>query len=103
MSYVWEKFQDKTVSKNIYKKSHTFFWAPCGRYQYIRHLLLNPKLQRKAMSFNNHISSHKTLKDRALTTVFKEQPLALLESAKNVTQPVQTEGKKFNNYFMISN
>ena len=67
MSHLWKKFQDEIEHhRKFTKKAPNFVWAPCGRYQDITHLLLNPKLPTNAMGFNNHNLSNKTLKHRAL-------------------------------------
>ena len=62
MSHLWKKVQDEIVHQRTFtKKAPNLFGGPCKRYQDIRHILQNPKLPRKAMGFNNHNLSHKTL------------------------------------------
>ena len=41
-------------SQNTCKQSTSIFWVPGRRYQDSRHLLLNPKVPKNVIGFNNH-------------------------------------------------
>ena len=71
MSNLWKKFEDEIVHEGTFaQKTSNFVCAPCGRYQDIRHLFLNPKLSRNGMGFKNHNLYHKTLKHWALEQTY---------------------------------
>ena len=55
-----KNFLNEIVHQKYLQKTSNFVWAPCERYQDIRHILQNAKLPRNTIGFNNHNISHET-------------------------------------------